>query len=294
MRFNDFFSDIQVEERFFDYSGYSDLLFIFDPEAQHRASFLNLDTGRYSYEYSGAYITSYAGSFPDLAFAVAEIFKHEQIPFADSELANAPSLSKISESAKLVAAHLPIPKTYGGTKIALIRALTTRQIQLDFPVVLKLANGERGRDNFTIYHENEIYDLFQGKDDGSIWVIQALIPSDGFYRLNCYFGEPAYTIFRSLEERPAELDRHTAHMYKPAGGSNATLIEPSDTPEDLRQLARLATQAMGREFAGVDLIYHAQTHQAYVLEVNYYPQLVTVNSFKERRVRDFLEALRRI
>ena len=179
MKFNDFFAGIQGDERFFDYSGYSDLLFVFNPKSRHPAAFVNLDTGRKSFEYGGAYVTGYAAA-TDLAFAAAVILDSEKIPVADSELRYAPSLSKISEMAKLMKAGVRVPKTYGGTKVAMIRAFTTGRIKLSFPLVFKAADGERGVDNYTIYNENEIYDLLQNRPDDSIWIAQDYIESGGF------------------------------------------------------------------------------------------------------------------
>lgn len=293
MRFNDFFADIQESHKFFDYSGYTDLLFIFDNKSKHPASFLNLDTGRKSYEYSGAYITGYSsGAFSDLAFAVAQILTTEKIRIADSELKDAPSLSKISETAKLVSAGVLMPKTYGGTKMAIVRAITTQKIKLKYPLIFKLANGKRGIDNYTIYNENEIFDLLKDKPDDSIWILQEYIESDGFYRLNTYFYKPAYGIYRT--NNPEAVDRHHVHMYKPRGGINATFLEPREIPVKVVRAARRASKVVGREFAGVDIMISKFGRKPYIIEVNNYPQLVTVESFKERRVKAFIDAMKKL
>ena len=294
MRFNDFFVNIQQGQELFDYSGYSDLLFVFDQSAKHKACFLDLDTDKYSYEYGGAYITGYmaeGGNCYDLAFAAAFIMDHEGSSVADSELIKAPALSKISEFTKLITAGIPIPKSYGGQKIAIIRAVVTKRIKLSYPIVIKRADAERGRDNYMIFNENEIFDFFQDKDDSSIWVLQTLVPNDGFYRLNCYFGKPAYVIYRSLDDRPPEFERHKAHMYKPAGGINAKLLHMNEVPRDVLALAKRATKVVGRDFAGVDIVVNKNTHKAYVLEANYFPQIVTAESFRETRIKAFLEAM---
>lgn len=294
MRFNDFFDDIQKDSHFFDYSGYSDLLYIIDSTLKHPASFLNLDTERYSFEYSGAYITGYTAveGCTDLAIAAAYICAAEKIPVADSELTSAHSLSKISESVKLALSGILIPKTYGGTKIAILRALATKKIHLSFPVIFKAADGRRGIDNYTIYNENEIYDYFQDKPDNSVWIIQKFIECDGFYRLNAYFYNPAYAIYRTNE--PDKVERHHIHMYKPSGGINATFIPPDKIPRSVTKIAKKAAKVLGREFAGIDLVVGKKTDRVFVIEVNNCPQLVTVESFRKERSVAFLDAMRKL
>lgn len=293
MKFNDFFTQIQAGKELFDYSGYHDLLFIFDNTLAHPVQFLNLDTGRRSYQYSGAYLTGYLAS-PDIAFAAATILKSERIAVTDRELINAPSLSKISEAAKLVSHDVLMPKCYGGTKIAIIRAITSEKVTLDFPLIMKLANGTRGSENYTIFSKNEIFDLLDGKEDSSIWILQKLVDSDGFFRVNCYYGKPVYGIFRSLEDAPEDLERHHGHMYKPVGGSNATFLEPYEIPRSVQQAASRAAKILGRDFAGADIIVDKYSKRAYVLEINYNPQLVTVESFKDRRIAEFLKAMEKM
>jgi len=293
MKFNDFFESIQGNEGLFDYSGYSDLIFLFDYSLLHPAQFINLDSNRRSLNYDGAYITGYLKE-PDLAIAVAEIFESEKTPFVDRELADSVSLSKVSESARLVINGIPVPKTYAGTKLAIIRALTADVIKLDFPLVMKLADGERGRENFTIFDKNEVFDLLREKDDASVWILQKLVKTTGFYRINLYSGKIAFGIFRSLDGLPEDRERHLAHMYKPAGGENAVFLEPKKIPHEVKRVAKRASKILNRQFVGVDVVVDKYSKKAYVLEANYNPQLVTVESFQERRIKEFLRAMKGI
>ena len=290
MEFNDFFTKIQNGKELFDYSGYHDLLFKFDNTLIHSIQFLNLDTNRLSYHYSGAYLTGYLNC-PDLAFATATILNFEGIHVIDRELINAPSLSKISEAAKLVSHNILMPKSYAGTKTAVIRALTSNKISLEFPLIMKLADGTRGSENYTIFDKNEIFDLLDGKEDSSIWILQKYVESTGFYRINCFYGRPAYGIFRSLDDIPEGFERHHSHMYKPAGGSNATFLETKDISRSVRIAASRASRILKRDISGVDIIVDKHSKHTYVLEVNYNPQLVTVESFKDNRICKFLKAI---
>ena len=62
-------------------------------------------------------------------------------------------------------------------------------------------------------------------------------------------------------------------------------------PQAVIEASCLAARAMNRQIAGVDCIYNYENDTAYVLEVNYNPQLVTIGTFKEVRQKAFLDAL---
>jgi D-alanine-D-alanine ligase-like ATP-grasp enzyme len=51
---------------------------------------------------------------------------------------------------------------------------------------------------------------------------------------------------------------------------------------------------MNRQIGSVDCIYDEASDKTYVLEVNYNPQLVTIETFKEVRVQAFLDNLKDI
>jgi D-alanine-D-alanine ligase-like ATP-grasp enzyme len=51
---------------------------------------------------------------------------------------------------------------------------------------------------------------------------------------------------------------------------------------------------MNRQIASVDCLYDEATGEVFVLEVNYNPQLVTVETFKDVRIKAFLDNLNSI
>ena|GEM_PF-961609 len=289
-KFRDFHSQIQQDEKLYDYSSYTDLLFCFDATAEHPASFLNLATNRHSYDYEGVYINGYINT-PDIAFAVAATLESDNIPYTNQELSSAPSLSKLSAHAKLAKHKISAPKTYGGFKSAILSGL--ENINLSYPVVLKRVDADRGIDNFKLKSIDEVRETLTSQDDATIWVIQDFIANDGFYLVSYYFGEPKFGIFRTLEKRPDGNER-MAHMYKPKGGANATLLEVADIPKSVLDTSEQAVTIMNRQFASVDSIYDKSTDTTYVLEVNYNPQLVTIETFKDIRQSCFIEAMRKL
>ncbi len=286
-KFIDFYDDLQHGKRLYDYSGYKSLLFYFDTDAS--THFINLESGRKDTDYSGAYITGYHLAL-DQAVTVATILDAHGVSYVDRELSSAPSLSKLSEYAKLAHAGVNIPKSFGGSAYALARGIKESRIDTSLPVVLKRADADRGADNYKLSSYDAVIEKLAAYDQKSIWILQEYIPNDGFYRVGIYNDQVAFTIFRLLETRPDGRE-DLAHMFKPRGGSNATLLEGSDVPQAVIEASCLAARAMNRQIAGVDCIYNYENDTAYVLEVNYNPQLVTIGTFKEVRQKAFLDAL---
>jgi len=290
-RFKAFHKEVQKDEELYDYSGYNSLLFIFENEGEKRTDFLNTQTGRHSYEYEGVYINGYLNT-PDVALAVATILDNNGVNYVNKELSNGLSLSKLSAYAKLAAAGVTIPKTYGGFKGVILSSLD-KYIQMKYPAILKRTDADRGIDNYKVESSDEVRELLTDKDESSVWVLQDFIPNDGFYLVSFYYNEPKFSIFRTLEERP-DGNKRLAHMYKPKGGSNATLVNLSDLDESIMRESVKAVKAMNRQFASVDSVFVEETGTTYVLEVNYNPQLVTIETFKDVRREAFIEAIEKL
>jgi D-alanine-D-alanine ligase-like ATP-grasp enzyme len=83
-------------------------------------------------------------------------------------------------------------------------------------------------------------------------------------------------------------------MYKPKGGINATLLPLDQLPSSVSVECKKAVDVMNRQIASVDCIYDELSDTTYVLEVNYNPQLVTIETFKDVRVNAFIDNLENI
>ncbi len=275
----------------FDYSAYSDLLFVFDADASRPITVLNLATSKSLHDYDGIYINGYLHTY-ELAATIAVCADALGIAYANREMSQAPSLSKLSMYAKLTAAGVRIPRSLAGAR----KALTAASDEVDsfgYPAVLKRADADRGIDNFKVASAADVMDILQGQDERSLWILQEFVPNDGFYLVSYYDSKPVFSIFRTLEER-TDGDERKAHMYKPRGGANARLLELSELPPVLLEACQRAMDAMNRQIGSVDCIYDSTHDRVFVLEVNYNPQLVTIETFKDVRVRAFLDNLENI
>ncbi len=284
-QFVNFHKQIQGDEHIYDYIGYRSLLFYFEKGI---SQFFNVENG--SNDYAGVYLNGYL-STPEIAVTMARVLKHNHVNYVNHELGNAPSLTKLCAYAALAAADVSIPPTFGGSAYALIHGIDQQKITIETPFILKRADADRGIDNYKIDSYERAREILSQQEERSLWVIQSFIPNDGFYLISYYDGKPKFSIFRSLEERP-DGKQELAHMFKPKGGANATLQEMSELPETLVSESNTAIGALNRQIGSVDLLYSKDQNRAYVLEVNYNPQLVTIETFKEVRQQAFLDAIR--
>lgn len=291
--FVDFHTQLQDGQELYDYVGYRSLLFEFHPDGEgSQMHFWNVENGARSDSYGGVYLNGYLNTV-EIATTAATVLDAQSIDYVNKELHNAPSLSKLSSYAKLTAANVSIPHTFGGAAYALLAGFSQNLITIAVPFVLKRADADRGIDNFKIDTHQQAVDLLKEQPERSLWVVQDFIPNEGFYLVSVYHNSPEFTIYRAMGERK-DGRKDKAHMFKPVGGVNASLIDIQDTPEKVVEESVNAARAMNRQIASVDSLYDPVTQKAYVLEVNYNPQLVTITTFKEVRQKAFLKALDQI
>ena len=288
-KFVDFHAELQSQEEVYTYSSYNDLLFYFE---KGKATFISLSNGLRAEEYEAAYITSYQNSL-ELATAAAITLDYANVRYVDSQLRSSVSMSKLTEYARLAVHDVSIPATYAGTIGALRKGIVSGYVQPVYPVVLKRADADRGVDNFVIDTPDQLFKKFDSSDESGVWVLQTFIENNGFYRLMFYNDELSTIVYRGAHTRE-DGNTEKRHLNKPKGGVNAQLLAPHDISEELIEESRKACKAMGREFAGVDALSSIEDNRPYILEVNYNPQLVTVNAFKDVRADEFLKAMKNL
>jgi len=270
------------------YASYRDLLFTFDPDSASPICVIDTVSGRHLDEFDGVYINGYMNAY-ELAISVAACCDFLRIPYVNQEMRDAPSLSKVSSYAKLAAAGVRVPKTYAGTKKVLVASSRYADVEI-FPAILKRSDADRGVDNFKVTSSEHAAEILQDYDDKSVWLLQQFILNDGFYLISYYDQEPKFSVYRTLQERP-DGNVLKAHMYKPKGGINASLVDLAEVPKIIRVECLKAIQAMNRQIGSVDCVVDTANEQAYILEVNFNPQLVTVETFKDVHVAALIDNL---
>lgn len=286
-KFTDFHSQIQSDEKVYEYSGYKKLLFIISDSG---VDFVTLNNGLHARDYEAVYLTSYLKNL-EPALAAATVLNFLNIRYADKQLQFGVSTTKLTEYTKLAASGVSVPNTYAGYGSTLIHSHANGLIDIKYPAILKRADADRGVDNYKVSSPERAIEILESYDKDYIWVLQQFIPNNGFYRLSYYSGRLSGVVFRSSHER-GDGNIEKAHLNKPSGGANAIDVEPSSLPLDLIKEVQLAYRVMRREFAGVDALIDSETGRSYILEVNYNPQLVTLKSSRDIRAEDFLQAMR--
>lgn len=288
-KFVSFHQSLQADGKIYDYVGYQSLLFYFE---KNKTRFINVENFEDQAVYTGIYLNGYL-STPELAVTLARVLDHNEITYVNRELGSAPSLTKLSAYAALAAKGVSIPKTFGGSAYALLKGIQQAVVTISVPFILKRADADRGIDNYKVDSYERAIEILSSEESLSLWVIQEFIPNKGFYLVSYYDGLPKFSIFRSLEERP-DGKQELAHMFKPKGGRNASLLEISELPQALLSESNAAIAALNRQIGSVDLLFDDSQGQAYVLEVNYNPQLVTIETFKDIRQKAFLDAIKEL
>lgn len=289
-QFTSFHREVQADAPFYEYAGYASLLFYFDDKT---CTFTNLDSGKRAEDYDGVYLNGYMRT-PEIAFTAATILARHSVPFVNSELKDAPSLTKLSSYAKLAAAGVSLPKTYAGTAGSIMRAAEMNILpDVSYPCILKRADADRGIDNFILHDRPAVFDKLQQGSEESIWLVQEFIPNDGYFVATYYHDELEFGVYRAHMER-TDNDESKRHMFKPKGGANATFLAPNEVPGEVVKESHAAARAMKREIASVDVVLDKNSGRAYVLEVNYNPQLVTVSVFRDERISSFLKGIKSI
>jgi glutathione synthase/RimK-type ligase-like ATP-grasp enzyme len=284
-KFQQFYKDLSTHVTDgLEYAGYDSLLFTFTGGLD----VYSVATKSSLKKYDGVYVNGYMSTY-ELAAATALACKALGVPFVNAELADAPSMTKLTEYIKLAAAGVTLPRTIAGTKTAL-SSLPAESFADMFPAVLKRADADRGIDNFKVQSYDELTSLLENADRRSIWLMQEFVPNDGYYVVTFYDHKPELCIYRSLEERP-DGNAQKAHMYKPLGGKNASLVPVADLPPTLVEQTTKAIKAMNRQIGSVDCLYDAATDTANILEVNYNPQMVTIDTFKQERIDAYAKFL---
>lgn len=286
-KFTEFYQSInELSNDTIHYRGYNNLLFKFG-FLNKPIKLINVLNNRDISDYKAVYINGYLKN-PELAYAVAITCQALRVPFINSELNNPPSLTKLTMYLKLAAANVAIPPTIAGTKKAVLHYLSNTTSF--FPVVLKKADSERGKYNYYVSSPEVLKELLSEHEKTSLWIAQAMVKNKGFYRLETYNYKPKLCIYRSLEKRP-DNNPLKRHIYKPRGGANARLIKLNALPNELKLLAEKSCRALNRQIAGVDCLQDEVTKRFLVLEVNYNPQLVTIETFKNLRINAYVNFL---
>lgn len=215
-----------------------------------------------------------------ITFAKALSMQYKKRVFDNFLLAPYPELNKLKAYHILSEQGLRIVDSYlfmtkADVKISLDR--------LTFPLILKPVNGVRGNGIYKFENKEEIISFLDNEMTSHFFypnILQKYIENDGDYRVVVLGGEVIACVKKNRAEGSV-----ISNMSK---GNEAVSIDINELSSDLKDLAIKSAQAIGIEFAGVDIIEDRNTKEKFVLEVNLSPQIYYTSQFSNISIADKL------
>lgn len=218
------------------------------------------------------------------ALAAATYLSRMKVPFFSKELTGIMPTTKIGELATLADNNIPLPDTFTSSNAEIEKAFWHNP-PLQFPVVLKAADGYGGNHNFLIKSYNHLVDTLK-QYKNLTFIVQEFIANDCDYRC-LVFGDEIKLVLK----RTRKGDTHLNNTSK---GATGKMIDPKQLSPQARTDVLKAAKILRRDqFAGVDLIIDSETGQHYILEVNQTPQ-IEIGAEIDKKMDALLEYISRL
>ena len=195
--------------------------------------------------------------------AIALFTKQVGIPFADAEDAIGTPFGKISQMVLFALHGIPVPDT-----LVVWNCLESRKMAKDMvalPFICKANDGMKGMRNYLVKSWETFDTILQDSGQGG-YVVQPFIPNDGDYRV-LYIGTQRLIFYR---RRGADT-----HLNNTSQNATGERIAEADCDPAVLSLADRAMRAYNRHIGGVDVLVDSETNEAYILEINATPALLS-------------------
>jgi RimK family alpha-L-glutamate ligase len=218
-------------------------------------------SGRDLKDFKAVYIRRLKSKTQEKVTALSIAAKEWGLQVINSENTNLQSFSKVTEMVALSLAGLPVPDTVIAARSEVKSKLKDGSWPLDFPLIMKSANGSIGAHNFLVKSKKELKEILSEPEyKDTIFVYQQMVPNNGDYRFLITGNKVGVIIHRSAVEGD--------HRNNTSLGASAALKTESDFKPEVIEDAIRAAQAMHRELCGVDVLIDKETGKHYILEVN--------------------------
>lgn len=201
------------------------------------------------------------------ALAAAHYLKANKVPFFSEELLSILPISKVGELALLADSDVPLPDTYMSSNREIKKAFNKKAPPIDFPLVIKAADGYGGKNNFLVQEYTQLKKILEDYKNLN-FVVQEYIPNNCDYRCLVFGGVIELVLKRTRKSSAA------THLNNTSAGAQGEIVAVDTLPAQARAAVLLASRVINREqFSGVDLMLHKDTGKPYILEVNQTPQI---------------------
>lgn len=164
--------------------------------------------------------------------------------------------------------HIPYPKT---AVISHSKSINNVIGEFEYPVVVKLAGGSKGRGVQLAKDEQQLRTMInQSLENSKAAVIREFIPNDGDIRVFTV----GYKVIGAMKRTPKSGEFRSNISI----GGTGSEFDLNSYPE-ITDLAEKMSEIMRTEIAGVDIMIHKDTQKPYVLEINPGPQFTGLEKY---------------
>lgn len=224
----------------------------------------SLTTGAQLSSFDFVYFKSYI-RYEENANAIATILTKHGVPFVCSEVKDSLSTTKLSQYVRLAIHGILLPKTLYIEASRLAESYDTFAAALGVPFIMKAIDGKGGEANFLI-HSREEYTPKLTEYPHVKFICQSFISNSGDLRVLIVNNKIELIIGRARKD-------DSTHLNNTSQGANAQLLPLTELTPETQELSLKCAQIMGREIAGVDVMFEKDTNKPYILEVNASPQV---------------------
>lgn len=275
-------TEVALGNAIVDYATYDDVTVAF------RGGQMSVNIDKTGFDLSQYEVVHFKTSITrDLTASLAQYAEAQGVKVVDANaIKHFPTTSKIYEYTLLSLEGVLVPDTIVVTPKRLMRSYDTFVQRLGSPFILKDIHGSKGNYNELIHNERE-FDVFAKKalDDEVYLVGQSFVENDGDYRILVFAKKIVLVIYRYRKDE-------ATHLNNTSQGAAAELRDEMDLPEGVRFDSIRAADTMGRDIAGVDMVYDKSKKMWYCFEVNDGPQLAT-GAFLEQKKEIFAQYIKR-
>ncbi len=213
--------------------------------------------------------------YNEQAAVIAAYLTANDIPFVCSELRDYMPLTKLAQFMRLALGGIPIAKTVYLSPRHFVSDYESVAQKLGVPFIFKSTDGSGGKENYLVRSQADVEAALHEYPDLH-FVAQQFIENDSDLRVLIVDSAIELVIHR---QRVGE-----SHLNNTSQGGNATLMAVEDLVPEHQALALQSAKLMGREVAGVDLMFESGSGDPYVLEVNASPQIGS-GAFMEEKLQ---------
>jgi glutathione synthase/RimK-type ligase-like ATP-grasp enzyme len=186
--------------------------------------------------------------------ALASWLMDKNIPIVNTESIRFQTISKLEQYVALALAGVPVPDSvFVGEPKHYEQA--KQLLGASYPIVAKSITGSNGNDNTLVHTAKGLAELTIPSP-----IFQVFMPNQFDYRVIVANDHVALAYKRIRDVNTKDYKNNVAK-----GG----VREVTSLPEELSAMAVRAARAVGREFAGLDILTSSDTGKSVVLEVNF-------------------------